>query len=258
MGMNHEPTYKRCAYYHPSLGVRKPTQTNIMALYKIVNYLWCVTYMSIFTNNQLQSGCIHRILHSQLRSITHVATKLHVIVRSFCSVTMDAWYYRFSVACGTMELEFILLSPPLLWSTPLGLPMRCGICMHQHSVSGIRRRRRRRRWHSTCWHMMQCEGVRWLLWWLALITNILWYKEINVIIKSEIWATNICSVGFRNIRKCVILWRLILQILGCSRYKDHFNKVGLQVKTQKPDPHSCSRRGFHTFKVDEICSGPTR
>ena len=29
-------------------------------------------------------------LHSKLHSITHVATKVHVILRSFCSVNMDA------------------------------------------------------------------------------------------------------------------------------------------------------------------------
>ena len=29
-------------------------------------------------------------------------------------------------------------------STLLGLPRRCGTCMHQHSTSGIRRERRRK------------------------------------------------------------------------------------------------------------------
>ena len=92
----------------------------------------------------------------------------------FCIVKLDAWYYRTSVACDIMEYEFILLSPPLVWSTPLGLPGQCGICMHQHSTSGIRKRRRRRRirrWHSTYWHMAQCEGVGWLLWWCVLMTK---------------------------------------------------------------------------------------
>ena len=112
---------------------------------------------------------------------------------------MDAWYYRISVACDTMKFEFILLSPLLVWSIPLGLPKRRGICMHHHSTSGIRRRRRRRR-HSTYWPMAQCEGVVWLLWWFAL---------------SEIWTTNIRSLGFQDIREQVILWRLILQSLKC-------------------------------------------
>ena len=40
---------------------------------------------------------------------------------------MDAWYYRISVACDTMEGEFFVFSLPSVWSTPLGLPGRCGM-----------------------------------------------------------------------------------------------------------------------------------
>jgi hypothetical protein len=62
-----------------------------------------------------------------------------------------------------------------VWSTPLDLPQWCGRCMHQQSTSGIRRRIRRlrilRRWHSTYWYIMQCEGVGWLLGWFALMTK---------------------------------------------------------------------------------------
>ena len=71
-------------------------------------------------------------LHSKLCSIRPVATKVHVIIQSFCSVNMDAWSYIISAACDTMKFEFILLSPLLVWSTPLGLPTWCGICIHQH------------------------------------------------------------------------------------------------------------------------------
>ena len=59
-------------------------------------------------------------------------------IMKFCSVDMDARYYIISVACDTMEFEFILLSPLLVWSTPLDLPKRCGI-------SGIRIKIRIRR-----------------------------------------------------------------------------------------------------------------
>ena len=45
------------------------------------------------------------------------------------------------------QFEFVLPSPTLVWSTPLGLPGQCGGLLHQHSTSDIRRRRR----HSTCW-----------------------------------------------------------------------------------------------------------
>ena len=40
-------------------------------------------------------------------------------------------------------------------------------------------------------------------------------RERNVTTRSEIWTTNICSLGFRDIRECVTLWRLILRSLGC-------------------------------------------
>ncbi len=39
-------------------------------------------------------------------------------------------------------------------------------------------------------------------------------RERNVTIKSEIWTTNIHSLGFHDSREWVILWRLILQNLG--------------------------------------------
>ena len=115
-----------------------------------------------------------------------------------------------------MEFVFVLLSPPLVWSTPLGLHGQCGIFMHQHSTS--RRRRRRRRWHSTYWHRTQCEGVGWLLWWFALMIEICDIRERNVTIKSEIWTTNICFLGFHDIRQWMMLWRLILRSLGVCNW----------------------------------------
>ena len=71
-------------------------------------------------------------ISTKLRSITHDGNESARDVTQFCSVNMDEWYYRISVACDTMELEFILLSPSLVWSTPLGLPRQREICMHQH------------------------------------------------------------------------------------------------------------------------------
>ena len=124
---------------------------------------------------------------------------------------MDVWYYRISIACDTMEFEFILFSPPLVRSTPLGLPGRCDICMHQHSTSDIRRRRK----HSTYWHMAQCEGVGWLLWWWALMTKLRDIRERNVTMRSEIWTTNIRSLRFQDIREWAILWGLISRSLRC-------------------------------------------
>ena len=113
------------------------------------------------------------------------------------------------------QFDFVLLSPTLVGSTPLGLPRQCGKGMHKHSTSDIRRRTKIRRWHSTRWHMTQCEGVSWLLWWFALMTKFRDVRERNVATRSEIWTTNIRSLGFRDIREWVPLWGLILRRLRC-------------------------------------------
>ena len=42
-------------------------------------------------------------------------------------------------------------------------------------------------------------------------------RERNVTIRSEIWTTNIRSLGFHDIREWVTLWRLILWSIGCTR-----------------------------------------
>ena len=43
-------------------------------------------------------------------------------------------------------------------------------------------------------------------------------RERNVTRRSEIWTTNICSQGFRDIRECVTLWGLILRSLRCTGF----------------------------------------
>ena len=49
-------------------------------------------------------------------------------------------------------------------------------------------------------------------------------RERNVTIKSEIWTTSIPSLGFRDIREWVIVWKLILQSLGCMRILIYISK----------------------------------
>ena len=41
-------------------------------------------------------------------------------------------------------------------------------------------------------------------------------RERNMTIRSEILTKKIRSLGFRDIRQCVTLWRLILRSLGCT------------------------------------------
>ena len=41
-------------------------------------------------------------------------------------------------------------------------------------------------------------------------------RERNMTIRSEIWTKNVRSLGFQDIREWVLLWRLIIQSLGCT------------------------------------------
>jgi hypothetical protein len=49
-------------------------------------------------------------------------------------------------------------------------------------------------------------------------------EERHLTIRSEIWTTNICSLGFWDIKDCVTLWRLILWSLGCTLSYSIFHK----------------------------------
>ena len=90
---------------------------------------------------------------------------------------------------------------------------QCGGSMHQHSTSGRRRSRIRSR-HSTCWYdeMWGCKLTSWVVCINDKFRDI---RERNVIIRRDIWTTNIPSLGFWDIREYVTLWRLILHNLGC-------------------------------------------
>ena len=64
---------------------------------------------------------MHFMRCNKVYTLNSVVSSAHDIT-DFCSVNMDASNCRFSVARDTMEFEFKLLSPLLVWSTPLGLP----------------------------------------------------------------------------------------------------------------------------------------
>ena len=63
----------------------------------------------------------HLRLYTLNSVASHLCNQSARDITEFSSVNMDAWYYRISVACDTMEFEIILLSPPLMWSTSLCL-----------------------------------------------------------------------------------------------------------------------------------------
>ena len=57
--------------------------------------------------------------------------------------------------------------------------------------------RRRRRRNSTYWHVVECEGVGWLRWWFILMAKFVIYtRERNVTMRSEIWNKDIHPIGF--------------------------------------------------------------
>ena len=55
------------------------------------------------------------------------------------------------------------------------------------------------------------QGCRLASWVVYINDKFCDIREKNVTIRSKIWTTNICSLGFRDSRECVTLWGLILR-----------------------------------------------
>ena len=111
-----------------------------------------------------------------------------------------------------MKFEIILLSLPLVWSTPLGLPGRCGMCMHQHFNKWKKKK---------TLHMLTHDAMRWCeltSLMICIIDEICDIRERNVTIRSEVWITNLCSLRFRDIMG------LILGSLGCTSHPSNIKK----------------------------------
>ena len=152
----------------------------------------------------------HEVYYTLNSVVSHMwQPKCMWYITEFCSVNKDAWYCRISVACDTMEWHKVQHFNGVTWSIPPALPGRCDIRKRRRTI-------RLRRWHSTYWHMAQCEGVGWLLGWFALMTKICDIMERNVIIGSEIWTMNIRSLRLHDIGKCLTSWELILRSLRGS------------------------------------------
>ena len=118
-------------------------------------------------------------------------------IMKFCSVNIDAWYYRTSATCDTMEFEFILLWSPLVHVVHSTRPSPMMWHMHAPTFnSGMRssnKRRRRRRRHSTYWHMTQCGcGSTSLV--VCINARVGDTRERNATTRNEIWTTNIRSL----------------------------------------------------------------
>jgi hypothetical protein len=143
------------------------------------------------------------------------------------------WHYGITQKEIWGQFEFVLLPPTLVWSTPLGLPGQCGGHMHQHLTSGIRRR-------MTYGAMQRCGLTSLVVYINDKFHDI---RKRNATIRSEIWATNIRSLGFRDIREYVTLWKLILRRLGCTNAQTFYTWVWFQVE------RTC-------YILDDPCSYP--
>jgi hypothetical protein len=120
------------------------------------------------------------------------------------------WYYGMTQS-ATFEWCGVV------WSTPLGLPGRCGICMYPHSTKWHKKKKDKNK--KVALHVLTHGAIRGCgLTSLAVCNDdkIRDIRERNVIIRSEIWTMNIRSLGFWDIRERLTLWRLILISLGCT------------------------------------------
>jgi hypothetical protein len=81
-------------------------------------------------------------------------------------------------------------------------------------------------------------------------------REKNVITRSEIWTTNIRSLRFQDIRKCVTIWRLILGY-NSRRPRDLRGIIGhhhLSVASSKPFDHENLGLRLRTEGDKALCS----
>ena len=62
--------------------------------------------------------------------------------------------------------------------------------------------------------MAQLRGCELTSWVVCINDKFCDIRERNVTIRSEVWTTNIQSLGSQDTRECVTLWRLILRSLG--------------------------------------------
>jgi hypothetical protein len=63
--------------------------------------------------------------------------------------------------------------------------------------------------------------------------NICDIRERNVTIRSQVWTTSIHSLGFRDSREQVTLWRFILRSLGCiTKLESRQKYVGLVIRVR--------------------------
>jgi hypothetical protein len=154
----------------------------------------------------------------------------------FCSVNMDAWYYRFSVACDIMEqhggdVRTIWIHSHVTYASVVHTTRPFRAMWRTHALTFNRwhkKKKKNTKNKKVTIHMLTHGTMRGcaLTSLVACINDKFCdIREGNVTIRSEMWTTSIRSLGFWDIRECVTLWRLILRSWGCisplDTYWDH-------------------------------------
>ena len=173
---------------------------------------WAVGGVSLDRESSVHFFCCS--IHYELRSITLAATKVHVVLRSFWSVNMDAWFYRISVACDTgIGIRSSLASVGVVHST---WPSRMVWHVHAPTFNKWHKKKKKKKVTLCILTVGTMQGCGFTSLVVCINDKIRDIRERNVTIRSEIWTANIRSLGFGDIREWVILWRLLLRSLGCT------------------------------------------
>jgi hypothetical protein len=136
----------------------------------------------------------------------------------FWSVNMDAWYYRISVACDTMEwhkgdVRTIWISFPITYASVVHSTWPSLVTWRTHAPTFNKWQKKKKTLHMLTHGAMWGRGLTSRV--VCINDNFCDIRERNVTIRSEIWTTNIRSLGFWDIREYVTLWRLILRSFRC-------------------------------------------
>jgi hypothetical protein len=139
---------------------------------------------------------------------------------------MDARYYRISVACDIKgkhkgDMRTIWICFPVTYTSVIHSTWPSRAMWRTHAPT-FNKSHKKNKQKKVALHMLT-YGAMWgcgLNSWIVCINDkICDIRERNVTTRSDIWTTNICSLGFRDVREWVTLWGLVLQCLGCRSWR---------------------------------------
>ena len=145
---------------------------------------------------------------------------------------MDAWYYRISVACDTMEqhkgdVRTIWICSPVTYTSVVHSTWPSWVMWRTHAPTFNEWHKKKSKNRKVTLHMLThgaMQGCGWTSWVVCINDEYCDIRERTVTIRSEIWTMNIRFLGFRDIGEWVRLWRLILRNLGCTSINVKFHK----------------------------------